>query len=277
MMTDRALRRLRAAVRQARAARDAEDVPRIPARHADHPGRDDQRRPAGLVEFLTRPAAGRRLSLCTRLPQPGITRQTRTGVPFRHPQPAASPLTMRRELRWPVKAAWSCLRILSPQRFSARSTRRGSPIPGSMAARESYRSRSTEMVINSSSDRHRRLPSSRHSPRTPEWRSPSTTTPSRTRCRSCGTSSIELLDDVVPEYALSATHSGQNRVRPGSARSAGSPWPASPSHRAGSGYWVRLASRAPLVCSATPRSAPPARRAAASRPGTGPADPPASG
>ena len=31
------------AVRAARAERDAEDVPRIPARHADHPGPDDQR------------------------------------------------------------------------------------------------------------------------------------------------------------------------------------------------------------------------------------------
>jgi non-heme chloroperoxidase len=37
------LRRLRAAVRAAAAKRDAEDVPRFPARHADHPGRDDQR------------------------------------------------------------------------------------------------------------------------------------------------------------------------------------------------------------------------------------------
>ena len=40
---DRSLRRLRTAVRAARAERDAEDVQRIPARHADHPGRDDQR------------------------------------------------------------------------------------------------------------------------------------------------------------------------------------------------------------------------------------------
>ena len=32
-----------AAVRTARAERDAEDLPRIPARHADHPGPDDQR------------------------------------------------------------------------------------------------------------------------------------------------------------------------------------------------------------------------------------------
>ena len=46
------LRRLRTAVRAARAERDAEDVQRIPARHADHPGRDDQRRPAGLPAVL---------------------------------------------------------------------------------------------------------------------------------------------------------------------------------------------------------------------------------
>jgi len=32
-----------AAIGAARAERDAEDVQRIPARHADHPGRDDQR------------------------------------------------------------------------------------------------------------------------------------------------------------------------------------------------------------------------------------------
>src|SRR6185437_16155773 len=50
---DRALRGLRAAVREARAERDAEDVPGLPARHADHPGRDDQRRPAGLHPVLT--------------------------------------------------------------------------------------------------------------------------------------------------------------------------------------------------------------------------------
>ena len=37
-------------------ARDAEDLPRIPARHAHHPGRHDQRRPAGLAELLTDPA-----------------------------------------------------------------------------------------------------------------------------------------------------------------------------------------------------------------------------
>jgi pimeloyl-ACP methyl ester carboxylesterase len=53
---DRSLRRLRAAVREARAERDAEDLPRLPARHADHPGRDDQRRPAGLPAVLTGPA-----------------------------------------------------------------------------------------------------------------------------------------------------------------------------------------------------------------------------
>ena len=38
---------------EARAERDAEDVRGIPARHADHPGRHDQRRPAGLPAVLT--------------------------------------------------------------------------------------------------------------------------------------------------------------------------------------------------------------------------------
>ena len=59
----RSLRRLRSAVRAAGAERDAEDVPRIPPRHADHRGRDDQRRPAGLHPVLTGAAAGSRLRL----------------------------------------------------------------------------------------------------------------------------------------------------------------------------------------------------------------------
>ena len=36
------------------AERDAEDVRGLPARHADHPGRHDQRRPAGLPAVLIR-------------------------------------------------------------------------------------------------------------------------------------------------------------------------------------------------------------------------------
>ena len=40
---------------EARAERDAEDVQGIPARHADHAGRDDQRRPAGFHPVLTEP------------------------------------------------------------------------------------------------------------------------------------------------------------------------------------------------------------------------------
>ena len=49
----RSLRRLRAAVREARAERDAQDLPRLPARHADHRGPDDQRRPADLHPVLS--------------------------------------------------------------------------------------------------------------------------------------------------------------------------------------------------------------------------------
>ena len=50
---DRPLRRLRAAVGRARPERDAQDLRRVPPRHADHPGRDDQRRPARLHPVLT--------------------------------------------------------------------------------------------------------------------------------------------------------------------------------------------------------------------------------
>ena len=42
-----------AAVRGAPAERHAEDLRGLPARHADHPGRDDQRRPAGVHPVLT--------------------------------------------------------------------------------------------------------------------------------------------------------------------------------------------------------------------------------
>ena len=49
---------------EARAERDAEDVQGIPARHADHPGRNDQRRPTRVPAVLTDLAAGRRLPLC---------------------------------------------------------------------------------------------------------------------------------------------------------------------------------------------------------------------
>src|ERR1700722_8732960 len=45
---DRALRRRRAALRQAAEARHAEDLQGLPARHADHRGRYHQRRPAGF-------------------------------------------------------------------------------------------------------------------------------------------------------------------------------------------------------------------------------------
>ena len=48
------------AVRGARAERDAEDLHRVPARHADHGGRDDQRRPAGLPAVLTASFLSRR-------------------------------------------------------------------------------------------------------------------------------------------------------------------------------------------------------------------------
>ncbi len=50
---DRSLRRLRTTVGGTRAERDAEVVQGLPARHADHAGRDDQRRPAGLAADLT--------------------------------------------------------------------------------------------------------------------------------------------------------------------------------------------------------------------------------
>jgi pimeloyl-ACP methyl ester carboxylesterase len=60
---DRAVRRLRAAVREARPERDAEDIRRIPPRHAHHASRDDQPRPAHLLPVLTAgvlPRPGRR-------------------------------------------------------------------------------------------------------------------------------------------------------------------------------------------------------------------------
>ena len=47
---DRPLRGLRTAVLAAPGTRDAQDVRRIPARDADDPGRDDQRRPAGVPQ-----------------------------------------------------------------------------------------------------------------------------------------------------------------------------------------------------------------------------------
>ena len=65
---------------RARAKRDAEDLRGIPSRHADHPGRHDQRRPAGLRAVLTGPAAGRRLSLCPRAHE-----QTRSHPRTEHP------------------------------------------------------------------------------------------------------------------------------------------------------------------------------------------------
>src|SRR4029453_12762768 len=54
----RSVRRLRTTVRKARAERHLEDLRGIPPRHADHAGRDNQRRPAGLPTVLTSPAAG---------------------------------------------------------------------------------------------------------------------------------------------------------------------------------------------------------------------------
>ena len=52
------VRRLRPAVRGAAAERHAQDVRRLPARHADHPGRDDQRRPPGVHPLLSTDAEG---------------------------------------------------------------------------------------------------------------------------------------------------------------------------------------------------------------------------
>ena len=49
---DRPLRRLRTAVREARKERGPENVRWVPPRDADHPGRDDQRRSAGLHPVL---------------------------------------------------------------------------------------------------------------------------------------------------------------------------------------------------------------------------------
>lgn len=45
---------------EAAAQRHAEDLSGVPARHADHPGRGDQRRPAGLHPRLSAPGAGAR-------------------------------------------------------------------------------------------------------------------------------------------------------------------------------------------------------------------------
>ena len=53
---------LRTTVREARAERDAEDIQGIPARHADHAGRHDQRRPARVRAILTESPSGARLS-----------------------------------------------------------------------------------------------------------------------------------------------------------------------------------------------------------------------
>ena len=45
-------RGLRTTVRETAHERDAEDVPRLPARHANHAGRHDQRRPPGFHPVL---------------------------------------------------------------------------------------------------------------------------------------------------------------------------------------------------------------------------------
>jgi pimeloyl-ACP methyl ester carboxylesterase len=62
--TDRSLRRLRTALGEARAERHPEDIRRLSPRHANHPGRNDQRRPAHLRAVLSGTAAGRRPTHC---------------------------------------------------------------------------------------------------------------------------------------------------------------------------------------------------------------------
>jgi hypothetical protein len=62
-----------------------------------------------------------------------------------------------------------------------------------------------------------------------------------------GRASVEMLDDVSPSTSVRQPGiSGRSRVRRGSARCGESPWLASPSRPAGSGYWtLRPGSRAP--------------------------------
>ena len=54
-----------------------------------------------------------------------------------------------------------------------------------------------------------------------------------------GAAEVEMLDDVVPEYALSADrYFGPEQGRPGCRHCAASPWRALPSRRRGSGSWT---------------------------------------
>jgi len=107
--------------------------------------------------------------------------------------PFTSPAHREREFPWQTKAAWNCSKILSPKRSCAQLTRRGWPTPGWMDRPESYLSGFTGLVLKAlAADPRVALTIDDNA-----W-------PYKVMLVR-GRSSVDLLDDVSPEYELAAT------------------------------------------------------------------------